>query len=138
LRRKLETHLRLFARERLITGWHDRKITAGKEFEGQIDEHLNQAAIILLLVSADFLDSDYCYDIELERAMERHRAGEARVIPIILRECEWHRAKFGQLVALPTDGRSVTGRRWKNQDEAFADVARGLREVIADITAAQP
>jgi hypothetical protein len=79
------------------------------------------------LVSADFLASDYCYDNEVQQAMARHDAGEARVIPVILRPVDWHSAPFGALQALPKDGRPVTS--WPTHDGAFADVARGIRAV---------
>ncbi|MDQ3815122.1 MAG: toll/interleukin-1 receptor domain-containing protein [Armatimonadota bacterium] len=84
LRHELETHLSVLKRQGIITTWHDRDIGAGSEWKGQIDKHLESAHLILLLVSANFLDSDYCYDIEMKRAMERRDSGEARVIPIIL------------------------------------------------------
>jgi hypothetical protein len=131
LRNQLEQHLSLLKHQGLITGWHDRKIGAGTEWEGQIDQHLNAAHIILLLVSADFLASRYCYDVEMKRAMERHDAGEARVIPVILRPCDWHKALFGKLQALPKDALPVT--KWKNRDEAFTDVARGIRAAVAEL-----
>src|SRR6266849_10426858 len=89
LRDQLETHLSLLKREGLISSWHDRKIGAGQEWAGQIDNHLNTAHIILLLVSPDFMASDYCYDIEMTQALARHEAGEARIIPIILRPVDW-------------------------------------------------
>jgi len=133
LRDQLETHLSNLKRQDIITGWHDRKIAAGTEWKGQIDSRLESARIILLLVSADFLASDYCYDIELKRALERHEAGEARVIPIILRPVDWHTAPFGKLQELPRDGKPVTS--WKNRDEAFADVARGIREAVRSLAA---
>jgi hypothetical protein len=85
LRIKLEAHLSLLRREGVIQVWHDRKIGAGTEWEGQINDYLNSAHVILLLVSPDFVASDYCYDIEVERAMDRHHKGDARVIPVILR-----------------------------------------------------
>jgi TIR domain len=88
LREKLGTHLSLLKRHGVIDDWHDRRIGAGQEWAGAIDEHLNSAAIILLLVSADFLASDYCYDREMKRALERHDAGDARVIPVILRNVD--------------------------------------------------
>jgi hypothetical protein len=88
LRQKLETHLSLMRRSGQIAGWHDRDIDAGKEWKESIDENLDSAQIILLLVSADFLASDYCYDIEMKRAMERHELREACVVPIILRPCD--------------------------------------------------
>lgn len=90
----------------LITTWHDRRIAPGEDLHGQIDDHLNTADIVLLLVT-DFLASDYCYDVEMNRAMERHERGEARVIPVILRPCDWHGAPFGRLLAVPPDGKPV-------------------------------
>ena len=128
LRDELEKHLSLLKRQGVITAWHDRKIGAGREWEGQIDGHLNSAVVILLLISADFLDSDYCYDVEMKRAMERHEAGEARVIPVILREVDWPGSAFGKLQALPTDARPITS--WPNRDEGLACVARGIRAVL--------
>jgi hypothetical protein len=85
LRNRLAKHLSILKRQRLISAWHDRQIGAGKEWDREINEHLERAQIILLLVSAGFLASDYCYDIEMKRALERHEAKEARVIPIILK-----------------------------------------------------
>src|SRR5260370_19839659 len=97
LRNELEKHLSLLRRQSLITEWHDRQILAGEEWAHDIDQHLEVASIILLLVSPDFLASDYCYDVEIQRALERHRRGEARVIPIILRPVDWHVAPFARL-----------------------------------------
>src|SRR5512135_3006988 len=131
LRDELETHLTLLRRQGVVHGWHDRRITAGTEWEGQIDQHLEAADVILLLVSADFLASDYCYDKEMKRALERHGAGTARVIPVILRPCDWHTAPFWKLQALPKDGKPVT--TWTNRDEAFTDIARGIREAVASL-----
>src|SRR5438270_13198274 len=79
LRDELETHLALLKRQKLITGWYDREISGGKEFDREIAERLSSAPIILLLVSPEFIASDYCYDKEMQRAMERHEANEARV-----------------------------------------------------------
>src|SRR3954471_1709733 len=92
LRDELETHLSLLKRQGVIAGWHDRRIEAGTEWAGAIDKNLEEAGIILLLVSADFLASPYCWDVEVRRAMERHEAGTARVIPVILRPVDWHSA----------------------------------------------
>jgi hypothetical protein len=131
LREQLENHLAALKREGVITGWHDRKIRAGTEWQGQIDEHLNTASVILLLVSSNFLGSDYCYDVELRRALERHAAGEARVIPIILRPVDWHGTAFARLQALPKDGKPVT--KWSNRDEAFLDVAQGIRRAVKEL-----
>jgi len=133
LRDKLETHLSLLRREDSIRAWHDRKIGIGTEYAEAIDRHIEKAAIILLLVSADFLASEYCYSIEMISALKRHEKGIARVIPVILRDCEWNQAPFAKLRVLPTDGRAVTGRKWKNQDEAFLDIARGIRAAVDDL-----
>ncbi len=130
LRNELHKHLKLFERQGLIRSWHDRRIGPGQEWATEIDEKLNRAEIILLLVSADFLDSDYCYEIEMRRALERHALGDARVIPIILRDVAWQGAPFGKLQALPTDAMAITS--WINRDQAFANVAKGIRTVIAD------
>jgi tetratricopeptide (TPR) repeat protein len=132
LRNRLASHLSILRRNSVITDWHDRRIGAGMEWKGQIDEHLNTARIILLLVSADFLASDYCIDVEMKRAMERHELREARVIPIILRAVDnWQVTAFGKLQALPTDGKPITS--WPNRDEAFVDVARGIRVAVAEL-----
>ncbi|MCK9565105.1 MAG: right-handed parallel beta-helix repeat-containing protein [Methanothrix sp.] len=133
LRDELEKHLSILKRQKLISTWYDRKIGAGEEWKGQIDEHLDSARIILLLISADFLASDYCYDIELKRAMERHESGQACVIPIILRPVEWKGAPFGKLQALPTNAEPIVSKKWGCTDEAFVDVARGLRAAVGSL-----
>ncbi len=133
---KLETHLSLLKDLGVIADWHDRRIAAGTEWDGVINENLDRAGIILLLVSADFLASRYCRDVEVARAMERHEAGTARVIPIILRPVDWHSAPFGKLQALPRDGKPVT--KWRPQDEAFTDIARGIREAAKSLATDGP
>jgi hypothetical protein len=135
LREQLETNLALLKRQGIIDLWHDRRIGAGREWADAIDEHLNSAAVILLLVSADFVASDYCYDLEMTRALERHDAGDARVIPIILRTTFWEGAPFARLQALPEQGRAIT--EWGNRDRAFTDVARGIHKAVQEIRAAQ-
>lgn len=131
LRDKLAKHLKLLERQGVIKAWHDRAITAGEEWKNAIDNHLESANIILLLISSDFLASDYCYDIELKRALERHDSNQAQVIPVILRSVDWHRSPFGKLSALPKDGKAITS--WQNEDEAFTDVVKGLRRVIDNL-----
>ncbi len=130
MREKLEKQLRALKRQGIIDVWHDREISAGTEWEREIDKHLNSAQIILLMVSPDFMDSDYCYSIEMKRAMERHERGEARVIPVILRPVYWQGAPFGKLQALPTDAKPIMSRYWHNLDEAFYDVAKGISKAI--------
>ncbi|HEX9987254.1 MAG TPA: TIR domain-containing protein [Chloroflexia bacterium] len=133
LRNELEKHLSILKRTGVITGWHDRKIIAGHDWEKEIDARLNRAKVILLLISADFLASDYCYGIEMERALQRDKAGDARVIPVILREVHWRGAPFGRLQALPTDAKAVTS--WENRDGAFTDVAKGIAKAVEEIQA---
>lgn len=131
LRDQLEVHLAMLKRDGLIETWHDRRIVAGSNLDETISEQLEQADVILLLVSADFIASDYCYSNEMGRALERQNSGEARVIPVILRACDWHGAPFGKLLAAPTDARPVTS--WPNQDEAFTDVAKAIRKAITSV-----
>jgi anti-anti-sigma factor len=128
LRNQLATHLGNLQRQRVISVWHDRRISPGSDWAGEIDRRLNQAQVIILLVSADFIDSDYAYGMEMARAMDRHKAGEARVIPVILRPVDWKDLPFSKLQALPKDGKAIT--TWTNIDEAFLDVARGIRSAI--------
>jgi serine phosphatase RsbU (regulator of sigma subunit) len=135
LREELERHLAVLRRQGVISVWHDRQITAGTPWAGQIDAHIDRAQVILLLISADFVSSDYCYDREMTRALARHAAGEARVIPVLLRDVDWSGAPFSHLQAVPTDGVPVTS--WENRDEAFADVARAIRRAVTEL-AAQP
>lgn len=131
LREELEKHLAPLRRQGLITVWHDREISAGMERAKETRAHLDAAQIILLLVSASFMDSDYCYSQEMTRALERHKDGKARVIPIILRPADWEYAPFGELSALPSGALAIT--KWSNKDEAFVDVARGIRKVVEEL-----
>ncbi|MBI3799981.1 MAG: toll/interleukin-1 receptor domain-containing protein, partial [Deltaproteobacteria bacterium] len=108
LRDKMAAHLKILERNGVITSWHDRKIPAGEEWKSAIDANFQCAEVILLLVSADFIASDYCYEIEMKGALERHEKGEARVVPIIVRPCRWQTAPFGRLQALPKDGKPMT------------------------------
>ena len=134
---KLKAQLRPLQRRNVIDVWYDRNISAGTEWEHDIDQHLNSAQIILLLVSPDFMNSDYCYGIEMQRALERHERKEAVVIPIILRHVYWQE-EFGKLQVLPTDAKPVIDRHWHSIDEAFLDIVDGIRKVIAKIAALAP
>lgn len=131
LRDELATQLSMLKRQKLITMWYDRDISGGTEWKDKIDTHLETAEIILLLVSPAFMASDYCYDKEMMRAMERHENKEARVIPIILRPVDWKGAPFSKLQALPRDAKPVT--LWSNQDEAFYNIAKGIRKVVEEL-----
>ena len=130
LRDELEVHLAMLKRQGVIGTWHDRRIGAGKNVDGTISEHLETSQVILLLVSPYFLASDYCYDVEMRRALERHEAGDARVIPIILEPCEWQETPFGRLRATPQDGKPVS--KFSNIHDAFLQVTRDIRAAVAE------
>lgn len=129
--RKLEAHLSLLQRQGLIDLWHDRRIVPGTNWATTIDAHLNTAAVVLLLVSADFLASDYCYGIEMKRALKRQEAGEARVISILVRPVDWQNAPFAQLQVLPTDAQPLAS--YPDEDRALADVAAGIRRALEEL-----
>lgn len=131
LRNELETHLALLKRQGLVRTWHDRRIGAGKDFGSEISENLNRADVILLLVSPYFLASEYCYEVEMKRALERHNSGEARVIPIILHPCDWHAAPFGHLRATPPDGKPIS--KFANIHDGFSAVAKDVRTAVEEL-----
>ena len=131
LREELESHLSSLMRQGKIKVWHDRAIEAGAEWDAEIKAHLESARIILLLISSRFMGSEYCYDIEMQRAMERHKAGTARVIPIILKPVDWKDTPFSKLQVLPRDGKPIN--TWDNQDEAFLNVVQGIRRAVESL-----
>jgi hypothetical protein len=130
LRKELDKHLSLLKKQHLIKIWHDQDISAGTEWEREIHAHLSTADIILLLISPDFMASKYCFSIEMERAMERHKRGEAQVIPIIVRPVDWQNAPFSKLQILPTGAKPIRSSKWQYLDEALLDVVEGIRKVI--------
>jgi hypothetical protein len=117
LRKKLGSHLAILEKQNLVSLWHDQIIGPGEEWKGKIDDHLNSARIILLLISSEFIASKYCWDIEMNRAMQRHESGECLVIPIILRPADWSGTPFEKLHVLPEDAKPVV--EWKSKDAAF-------------------
>jgi hypothetical protein len=135
MRQKLENHLKILKRQDVITTWHKGMIGAGKEWESKTYTQLMTADIILLLISSDFFASDYNWNVVLERARERHKAGTARVIPILLRRVDNWKAAFGnlKLKVLPEGEKPVTDRR--PYDNAFENIAAGIRKVVEELTA---
>lgn len=124
-RNELERHLSVLKRQGVISVWHDRRIGPGQEVHREISNHLEMADVILLLVSPYFLDSDYCYDREMARAMEKHEAEEAIVIPVIVHPCDWLHAPFGKLRATPKDGKPIS--KFPNVHDALLDVTNDIR-----------
>lgn len=135
LKAALVKHLFPLKQLGIVAEWHDRKIAPGEDWAQKISENLEKADIFLLLVSIDFINSSYCYDVELKRAMERHTDDEAIVIPIILRQCIWNHTAFAALQALPKDAKAVSA--WEDRDDALTDVASGVRQVAEGIIAAR-
>jgi tetratricopeptide (TPR) repeat protein len=133
LKDDLVMHLANLKRQGQIRAWQDRDIEAGAEWDAAIKQQLETAEIILLLITARFINSDYCYDLEMQRALQRHAAGTARVIPIILKPCDWKESPFSHLQVLPKDAKPVT--TWENQDEAFLNVVQGLRKAVESLQA---
>ncbi len=132
LRGELEKHLSNLKRQNVITSWYDGNIIPGTEWEPEIMKRLKRAQIILLLVSADFMASDFCYSTEMKEAIARHDTDQARVIPILLRPTDWKNAPLAKLKMLPTDAKAVI--RWPTLDDAFEDVVQGIRAAIDDLT----
>ena len=133
LRDELRGHLKILERRGLLSSWYDREIKPGEDWHAKIDEQLQMADLVLLLVSKDFIESDYIFGNELTVAMQRHQAGFATVVPIIVRAIDIdpedrEALPFLSLQGLPTDMRPVTS--WPNRDEAWTNVAKGLRATV--------
>ncbi|HLG65989.1 MAG TPA: TIR domain-containing protein [Ktedonosporobacter sp.] len=136
LRKQLERHLEPMRREGLIHVWCDREISAGKDFLQEIKLHLDTSDILLALVSPAFMSSNYCYDVELQRALDKRIFGELHIIPVIIKPVEWKNTSLGMLQALPLDGKPVT--KWKPIDEGWQNVAQGVRKVAQELQRARP
>jgi hypothetical protein len=132
-RDELAKHLMSLKRQGLIESWHDRRIAPGEEWANRIDEELRRADIILLLVSIDFINSEYCYELEMKEALARHERGEAIVIPIILRPCHWTGLPFGKLQAATRDGKPV--EKYPTLDDAFLEITKGIEAVAKRLSA---
>jgi TIR domain len=129
LMRALERHLQVLEQQGMITLWHDRMIASGAYWQQEVSQHLSSAHIILLLVSANFLSSEQ-NQRETQQAMVRHHAGEALVILVILKPVMWKGTVFGQLKALPKDGKPITSSTWHSHDEALMDIVTGIEQAV--------
>ena len=118
----------MLKRDGLIETWFDREILAGGQIDSEIEEQLETCELFLLLASPDFLASDYCYEKEMTRALERHDAGEARVVPIIIEPCDWTSSPLRKLKAVPHDGKAVS--EWTNENTAYLDIVNELRRLL--------
>jgi len=124
-------HLSLLKRNGSIEAWSDRKILAGENWKDEIDDNLENAQIVLFLVSPSFIASNYCYEIEAKRALEKNTAGETIVVPILVRPCLWKDSPFAKLQALPKDAKAISTH--DNKDEAWLDVISGLKSLLDSI-----
>jgi hypothetical protein len=131
LRDELEIHLASLKRQGVLTTWHDRRIGAGNEFDHSISEHLESADIVLLLISPYFIASDYCFEVEMKGALERHENKHSIVIPVILHPCDWHDMPFGKLLASPTDGKPIS--KFPNLHDGFLEVTKAVKDNAARI-----
>ena len=129
-RSELVKHLRIFEREGSAEIFDDRQIPPGSKWATEIDLKLEEAHIILFLLSADFIDSNYCYNKEMTRALELHELGQATVIPIVVRACLWNRTPLCEYQVLPSGAKPV--EQWKYHDEAWADVAKGISSIVKE------
>ena len=131
LRAELDTHLKLLRRLAILETWSDRCLTAGDDWKGQIHDAIERANLILLLISAEFIASDYCWDVEMKRALARADDGGAVIVPIIVRTCLWKQSPFARFQALPENGKAVTaGTTRSAKDKAWTNVAEGIAEKV--------
>lgn len=131
-RDELETHLAILKRQGIIEPWHDKWIDVGSEINEAISHELESADIILLLVSPYFLDSNYCYDIEFQRAIGRHKKGEVKIIPVIVNPCDWKSTPLVDLLVVPKDGKPIS--KYPNYHDAFLEITTAIRNVAEKIT----
>src|SRR5712692_10039113 len=127
----LRKHLAPLERQGQITIWSDTNLNAGVEWEKELHQHLESADIVLLLISPDFMASDYCYSTEMARAIARHNEGSAQVIPILLRATFWQNAPFAKLQIIPTNAKPITS--WPDRDDAFHDVTIQVNQVVSKL-----
>ncbi len=125
----LRKHLSLLKRQELIWIWHEKDIVPGTDWMRAIKRHMRSADIILLLLSADFFDDD-TYDTGITLAMDRAKRGEAHVIPVIVRACEWEDSLFGTLQALPRNKKPI---KREGNDDAFNNIASEIRRLCEEL-----
>jgi len=123
-------HLSSLKRRELITIWHDADIEAGKDWDKEITHYLQNADLILLLISPNFIASDYCYEFELKNAIKRHENREAIVVPIILSYCDWQDTPFSNLQFIPRNKQPIYSEYWHSEDQAFHNVTEEIKNIL--------
>jgi pentatricopeptide repeat protein len=139
-RNTLDTHLSIFQRTGVIDDWHKHEIPPGSEWQDLVDKQLDQADIILLFITPDFIASKYCYSVQMNRALEKHERGAVRVIPILFRPTFWYDLPFAKLQGLPMSEKETIKpvSQWKNRDQAFVKIIEGIKKAIEDLTGHTP
>lgn len=132
LRDQLGKHLSSLKRSGIVSILSDRNIQKGSSWKDETDQSIKNADILLLLVSPDFIASEYCYSSEMKEALKRHEQGTVRVIPILIRPTDIGHSPLSHLQALPENGQAIAG--WRDQDEALSKVAQGIRKAVLEIS----
>lgn len=127
-RKELEEHLAVLRREGIIREWHDKMLIPGETWDDTIKRELEKANVIVLLISSSFLSSDYINDVEIKKALERQRKGEAMIIPVICRACDWENSILSKFQVLPQNAEPIS--LWDDKDSAYKDVVQGIRKLI--------
>jgi hypothetical protein len=130
LRDELGTYLAPLVKNKKIVEWYDRKIEPGSDWDTEIKEELTSAHLILLLISKDFLASEYCFGVEVELALTRLKRGDVKVVPILLTKCLWEESRFSELQIIPRDAKAVTSSSWTSREDAFIEVANEIRNLV--------
>lgn len=126
----LNEQLSMLQRNKLIDAWHDRKIIPGQDWSKEISENLERSELILFLISPSFLASEYCFNVEMQRAIDMQSQGRAQIIAIIVRPCDWTTCELAKFQAVPKDAKPIT--TWGNQDEAWLDVINGIKKHLLE------
>ncbi|HEX7735487.1 MAG TPA: TIR domain-containing protein [Ktedonobacteraceae bacterium] len=128
LKEQFLKHMAILRRSQQAMIWHDGDIQGGEEIHKEVDAHMTSAKIILMLISASFIASDYCYGEQMEVAMRRHKEGTAKVVPIIIKPVDWKGTPFDILQAVPHSGKPIS--TWNNRDEAWLEVVRAIKAIL--------
>ncbi|MDY4350375.1 toll/interleukin-1 receptor domain-containing protein [Pectobacterium sp. CHL-2024] len=127
----LDEHLSLLKRKNIINTWNDRRLIAGQSWDKEISDNILDSDVIIFLVSSSFISSDYCFGVEMKKALELHNENKSVVVPLIIRPCDWQAAEFGCLQGLPKDANPIS--KWDNEDEGWLDAVNGIKSLIANL-----
>lgn len=127
-KKELDKHFAPLRNNGRVETWNDRKLEAGSRLNEIIQEELNTSDIIIFMLSSDFLDSYYCYDIEMKKAIEREKRGECKIIPVIVRACMWDETPLKNFLAFPKDGKPI--EQYERKDDAYLEIAKGVRKIV--------